>query len=839
MAAVNSTADDAVPSVLIIDDSPEDRIIFRYQLEPAFRILEAQSGSEGLRVWQNAKPDCVLLDYRLPDMDGIEVLDALDADGTLCDCPVILLTGNADTETAVTALKHGASDFVDKSRAEPTVLRRAIENAIDKAALERELHRHREWIAAMVASVGSGVVATGPDGCVSFLNRAAEALTGWPQAEAVGQPLAKVLRAFDEQTRMPIGEFDILTASAASSGRGAVVLIGRDGTETPIELNQAPIRGKGGSPLGAVLGITDISDRRAIENALRESEKRFRDIVYATADWVWEADHDWRFTFASANVEALLGYCPAEIIGRSPFDLMPATEATRVKALFSRLAERREPIHDQAIEMRHKDGSIRYLRTNGVPILTLAGAFAGYRGLDQDVTAQRQAELELERHRNHLEQLVRERTAELERINSELASAKLAAEAANDAKSAFLATMSHEIRTPMNAIVGLTHLLLERARDDGDRKRLQQVASAAEHLLGVLNDILDLSKIDSGKLALALTDLNCAQLLSERSELMATKARAKGLTLSLEVEPRLWALPHLRGDPTRFSQVLLNFLGNAIKFTDQGSIAVRAEVAEETEGEVLVRVAVQDTGIGIDDSDVERVFEAFEQADQSTTRRFGGTGLGLAINRRLARLMGGEVGVASREGAGSTFWFTVRLLKNSAAGPAAASAAPPLRPVPPEAKDPAACLVSRHAGKRILLVEDNPINREVAYELLRAVQLAVELAENGREAVERVAERHYAAILMDVQMPEIDGLAASRAIRGMPERDTVPIIAMTANAFDEDRDNCLAAGMNDFLSKPVKPAVLYTTLLRWLEPSDEMRDRSPNPAGASSPDRSR
>ncbi|WP_295388179.1 ATP-binding protein [uncultured Thiodictyon sp.] len=392
-----------------------------------------------------------------------------------------------------------------------------------------------------------------------------------------------------------------------------------------------------------------------------------------------------------------------------------------------------------------------------------------------------------------------------------LTEARVVAERLAQVKTLFLANMSHEIRTPMNAIVGFAHLLRQDARDPDQQDKLDKITTAANHLLAVLNDILDLSKIEAGKLELEDCDFDLGSVLGRACTLVADQVRAKGLTLALHLPPALAASPGLRGDPTRLTQLLLNYLVNAIKFTEQGTIALEASVREEGADTRLLRLAVRDTGIGIAAADQGRLFDAFEQLDASTTRRHGGTGLGLAINRRLAELMGGTVGVESEPGVGSTFWFTARFGRCTAA-----PSPTPAAGVPDAADAPELVLRRDHAGARVLLAEDNPINQEVALDLLRGVGLQADLAADGAQALALARDTHYDLILMDMQMPVVDGLAATRLIRLLPGYATIPILALTANAFGEDRARCLAAGMNDHVGKPVEPAVLFATLVQWL-----------------------
>ncbi|MEY2840742.1 MAG: hypothetical protein RJB60_3041, partial [Pseudomonadota bacterium] len=389
-----------------------------------------------------------------------------------------------------------------------------------------------------------------------------------------------------------------------------------------------------------------------------------------------------------------------------------------------------------------------------------------------------------------------------------------AAEAANQAKSAFLANMSHEIRTPMNAIMGMAFLMRQQPESTENPKRLGMMVDASEHLMGVLNDVLDLSKIESGKLSLEHIDFKLDALLTRSKDLMAEKAMQKGLSL-LASNQTPWR--DLRGDPTRITQALINLLSNSVKFTAQGSVVLRAVPVDAEGSPGLVRFEVQDTGVGIAPEQLDRIFEPFEQADNSTTRRFGGSGLGLSITRSLAEQMGGSISARSEPGRGSTFAITVPLAMAQASRdvPLGVPQSQPVR------SDADVVLREHHQGARILLAEDNLVNRILASELMDLVGLKPDLATNGLEAVnmarDKALDKAYDLILMDVHMPDMDGLEATRRIRQMPAYAGVPILAMTASVLMEDRDACLQAGMDGHLGKPLDAALLFDTLLSRLQ----------------------
>ncbi len=553
----------------------------------------------------------------------------------------------------------------------------------------------------------------------------------------------------------------------------------------------SPLRGPDGRHYGRVVFFRDISERRRTQDELL----KLTQALEQSPESIIVTDTEACIEYVNAAFIGHAGYTRDEAIGKNPRFLQSGrTPPETFTALWAALTAGQSWAGE--FINRRKDGSdyLEYARV--APIRRADGRITHYLAVSEDISEKRRIADELDRHRDHLEDLVLQRTQELQ-------AATRAAEASSEAKSAFLANMSHEIRTPLNAISGMAHLIRRDGLTPRQTDKLDKLEAASAHLLAVINAILELSRIEAGKADLASAPVDVRRIVATVADLVDVEARAKGLRIESAV-----SVPQgLLGDATRLQQALLNYAANAVKFTESGGITFDVQTLEETPVSALLRFSVADSGIGIAPEAKERLFSAFEQADNSSTRRYGGTGLGLAITRKLAELMGGAAGAESSPGVGSTFWFTARLSVHEGSCDEKECAAPALEGE----------LRRRFAGRRVLLVEDEPVNREIASLLLNDAGLTVSLAVDGGEALAAVEDKPFDLVLMDIQMPVLDGLEATRRIRALPAGRNLPIVALTANVFEEDRRRASAAGMDDFLAKSVIPEELYAIVFKWLD----------------------
>ena len=781
-------------TLLYVEDDEDSRQEFSKILTRSVgKLITATNGAEGVDAFNRLHPDIILSDISMPVMDGLAMAEKIrETDNSV---PIIVLTAFEQNDYLMKSINIGIDKYLTKpvdihdlNETLTTFSRRlAAEKQLD--LVRRELANANNILSSIIGNMTDWAWEVDINGRYTFCSPQVERFLGYSAAEMLGTT------PFD---RMPPEEAERVSALFTEIALNREPIkklenwnIHKDGRRVLLSTSGFPNLDGAGNLLGYRGVDTDITEERRREFELLKLSRA----VEQSPVSIVITDVAGYIEFVNPKFSELTGYTAKEAIGRNPRVLKSGnTPKSTYKDLWETITSGN--IWKGEFHNRSKDGSLFWEHATISPLRDSAGAITHYIAVKENIT-------------------------EKKIIMEQLVHAKEQAEAATRAKGDFLATMSHEIRTPMNGVIGMTGILLNTELDEQQRLYAETVSRSGEHLLTLINDILDFSKIESGKMDLELLNFDLWQTLEETSLQFAQRANEAGLKLICRIKP---GVPqYLKGDPGRVRQILTNLIGNALKFTGHdGAVSLNASLAEEQDDCPTVRFEINDTGIGIQQSRLTAIFEPFTQANGSTTRKYGGTGLGLAICKQLAELMGGEIGVTSEEGRGSTFWFTTRFER--------CTGSEVEQLVQRSNMQAAVASSSANRNARILLAEDNIINQKVAQGILNQLGFKCDVVANGEEAVQALEMIDYDLVLMDCQMPDMNGFEAAAMIRS-PDSEVcnhdVPIIAMTANAMKGDREKCLASGMNDYLSKPVKNSELAEMLDRWLagvQPREEPTD---------------
>ena len=742
------------------------------------------------------------------------VVAKLDLDEIYAQCrgeiALIVLAG------LLTFLIAGATPLVVRHRQQVALASATQEAQAERlAALERLQASEQRFLATFEqAAVGIALVA--PDGRWLRVNRRLCEILGYAESELLDKTFQDITHPDDLTS--DLGYVRQMLAGEIAHYALEKRYIRKDGEPLWITLTVALVRQDDGAPDYFISVVEDISARKAAEAALRASQRFLHTVLDTIPDLVWLKDPDGVYLACNSRFQALFGASEAAILGRTDRDFVDPELADRFRANdLAAIAAGHACVNEEELVFA-SDGYRELAQTIKTPMVDAAGTLIGVLGIARDITQLKAAEQELTRHRDHLEEVVAERTADLEAARAE-------AERLARTKGEFLANMSHEIRTPMNAVLGLAYLLERQELPEEARDLARKIQQSGRSLLGIINDILDFSKIESGRVTIEHIPFRLGEVLDNLATILRTSTADKAI--ELVIRPPAGPDPVLMGDPLRLGQILINLASNAIKFTPAGLVEVRSDPIAQSASRISLRFAVRDTGIGIDAETQARLFRPFTQADASTTRRFGGTGLGLVICRCMAELMGGRLGLESTPGTGSTFWLelTFDLAEPGQARGCQASA----RPLPDTDGSPAEQL----HGIRLLVVDDSEINCEVAQLIFAAAGAEVQLLNDGQAAVDWLTAHPDAVdlVLMDVHMPVMDGRTATRLIRARPAIAHLPIVALTADAMEDQAPIALAAGMDAFLSKPFEVTAAIA-LIRRLTGRGEARPFPPSASGS-------
>ena len=790
--------------VLIVEDDLVDRKALERALAQSsldiVKTLSATRLADAMVLLEEEKPDIVLLDLGLPDSHGLESVSRLAE--WMQEIPIVVLSGLEDEEVAVSAVQKGIQDYLTKDSISGNVLSRVIRYAMERKEHERQLRVAEERYRTIFENSAVAIMMTDETGRLVSWNHVTETLLGMDRADLYNRhpktlhPQEEWPKIFGPQPEPEGLQFHVETK-----------MIRKNGEIIDVDMSLKVLTDAHGAISCGIAVVHDITERKRAETALREREERLNLAISGADLGTW----DWDITTGCIGFNARW----VEMLGCDFEELEPHVstwerlihpdDLSRTHALLNAHLVGQTPAYESEHRLRHESGRWIWVLDKGRVLERDAeGRPLRACGTHLDITERKEAEAHLKRAKEQAEQMSRELMEATTRAN-EMA---VRAETANAAKSQFLANMTHEIRTPMNAIIGFSDVLAEQALTAEQKGYVDLIRDSGRHLLGLINDILDLSKIEAGRLDVELRNCELATVLDSVEAMMRNLAQKKGLEFRVIKSPEVPDLVHT--DSSRLRQCLVNLISNAVKFTETGHVHLRVSLDGE-QNDPCLRFDVEDTGIGIDSAQQETIFDAFTQADGTTTRKYGGTGLGLAITRKLMSLLGGTVFLKSEPGQGSVFSLTMP-----------AGFCPLDRPAPKDAStDAASAAVNadnvRFRG-RVLVAEDVQTNQILIKLILERLGLDVTLVENGDEAVREATENTYDLILMDVQMPQKNGHEATRELRGLGSR--LPIVALTAHAMKEDRQACLAAGCDDYLTKPIERDKLVDVLVRYLSFSE-------------------
>jgi PAS domain S-box-containing protein len=709
-------------------------------------------------------------------------------------------SGSLSSEALSQALEELNVSLEELSSAEEELIEQSRILHDANQALEAERQRYQE----LFDFAPHGYLVTNVNGRILEANRTAATLLNVWQGFLIGKPLFIFIEASDRSAFLEKLSF---LEKAASISEWEMQILPRDGKPMPALMRVVVKRGPEGKPSQLRWQLHDITERKRIEQALLDKENKMEALFGLMPIGISILDQNRNITYHNPTLEKILNISNEELLGRVyetrkyirpdgtylPFDEIPSVKAFNEG----------RPIENREIGIVIENSEPIWVNVNAVPL-----PFQDWRVVvtTADITHLKQAEQELTKARDELETRVAERTSELQNSNQALERAKKEAEAASEAKSRFLATMSHEIRTPMNAVIGLTDLLLETGLSPDQRDYLETIKDSGEALLSLINNILDFSRIEKDGLKLECQPFELWGLVEDSLTLVFTTALKKNLILKYDISEN--APPIILGDATKVRQVLVNLLSNAIKFTDHGTVSIDVDSREIGANHYELTFSVTDTGIGISEMGKSQLFDRFSQLDMSCTRKYGGAGLGLAISKGLVELMGGRIWAESNPKKGSKFFFTIRAYSGSDIPHVVAAKDYPKMSSSPD----------EETGLKVLVAEDNPINQKMTLLMLKKMGYKASAVANGIEVIEAMERQPYDVILMDIEMPEMDGLEAARMVRKRWPSNGPKIIAVTAFALEGDRKRCLEAGMNDYLAKPFKLESLKTVLERTICP---------------------